>query len=421
MTLMNSKEKVLNALNHIEGEVPFDLGTTGTTGIHCTIVEGLRDYYGLEKHPVTILEPYQMLGLVEDDLKEVMGVDTDFVWNDGTMFGFKNRGAKEWKTPWGQVVLVQEDFNTTTSPEGEVLIYAEGDMSYPPCAKMPEGGYFFDSIPRGHSFDENNPQIVDNLEEFGDISDETLGYLKNALEKKENSGRALIANVGGTAIGDIALVPAPMLKNPKGLRDISEWYMATLLHQDYLHQIFEKETEIALRNLEKAYKVLGDKVMVNYVCGTDFGTQNAPFLSNDVFKSLYAPYYKKINNWIHENTSWKTFKHCCGSIKPLIPELIDAGFDILNPVQWTANNMEAKELKAEFGKDITFWGGGVNTQKTLPFGTPAEVRAEALNALEVFSKGGGYVFNTIHNIQALTPVENVVAFAEAVKEFNGRK
>ena len=140
------------------------------------------------------------------------------------------------------------------------------------------------------------------------------------------------------------------------------------------------------------------------MCGTDFGTQNGPFCSNEVFRELYMPYYKKINEWIHSHTNWKTFKHSCGSIMPIIPDIIESGFDILNPVQWTAENMDPVQLKKEYGKDLVFWGGGVNTQKTFPF--------------DIFSKDGGFVFNTIHNIQALTPVENLVALIEAVKEFN---
>lgn len=415
---MTSKQKIINALNHIEGAVPFDLGSTSVTGIHCSIVETLRDFYGLEKRPVRILEPYQMLGEVDDDLKEAMGIDTDYVWNEYTLFGFKSSGEKEWQTPWGQIVIVPDGFVTERTSSGEVLIFAEGDTKYPPAAKMPVGGYFFDSIIRGHTFDENNQNVNDNLTEYGLIKDETIAHFEREVSKKEKSGRALIANIGGTAIGDIALVPAPMLKDPKGLRDISEWYMATLLHEDYLHQIFEAQTEIAIKNLEKVHNTIGDRVLVNYICGTDFGTQNAPFCSEEVFLRLYAPYYKRINGWIHTHTGWKTFKHSCGSIKPLIPHLIDAGFDILNPVQWTANNMEARALKAEYGEYVTFWGGGINTQRTLPFGTSKEVFTEALDALNIFSKGGGYVFNAIHNIQALTPVENVAALAEALKEFN---
>ncbi len=416
---MNKKERVTAALNHKPGPVPFDIGSTSITGIHISVVEQLREYYGLEKRPVRLAEPLQLLGYLDDDLKQAMGIDTVDVWNPNTIFGFKDLGEKEWKTPWGQTILVPENFVTTVDDRGNTLLYTDGDTSYPPSGKLPPSGYFFDVIVRGNDFDEDNPHVEDNLEEFGDISEEDLELLKTRAQKAADSPYAPVAAFGGTAIGDIAMVPGSMLKNPKGLRDISEWYMATIANQDYLHEIFSAQVDIALRNLEKIYGAVGDSIQAAVICGTDFGTQNAPFCSNEVFRELYMPYYKKINNWIHTHTKWKTFKHSCGSIMPLIPELIECGFDILNPLQWTAQNMDPRELKKEFGKDLVFWGGGVDTQKTFPFGTPEEVRKQVLEMCELFSEDGGFVFNTIHNIQALVPVENVVALIDAVKEFNG--
>lgn len=415
---MNGKQKLEQALAHKSGPVPFDLGATAVTGVHCSVVEALREYYGLEKHPVTISDPYQMLGLVEDDLKEAMGVDTDCIASDTTMFGTAFGNDKEWKTPWGQTVLVAKDFVTATTPSGDTLVYPGGDESCEPCARMPKSGYFFDTIIRGNSYDEDDPHVEENLEEFAVYGKGVQDNMRRQVAEKKNSGRGLAVQVSCCAIGDIAMVPAPMLKHPKGLRDISEWYMAIVANPEYLHQIFEKQTEIALENLRIAWEILGDAVSVAFLCGTDFGTQNGPFCSRETFRELYMPYYRRMNDWVHQNTNWKTFKHSCGAIRPLLGDIIESGFDIINPVQWSAKDMEAKALKRDFGKDITFWGGGINTQKTLPFGTPEQVRKEALECLEVFSQDGGYVFNTIHNIQAKTPVENVVALVEAVREFN---
>jgi uroporphyrinogen-III decarboxylase len=155
------------------------------------------------------------------------------------------------------------------------------------------------------------------------------------------------------------------------------------------------------------------------VCGTDFGTQRSQFCSGATFDALYAPYYRQINDWIHRHTPWKTFKHSCGAIRPLIDRFIDVGFDIINPVQCSATGMDPARLKADFGDRLVFWGGGVDTQHTLPFGTPAEVRAQVTDRLRTFSPGGGFVFNTIHNIQARTPVANIVAMVDAVRDFNG--
>ena len=128
------------------------------------------------------------------------------------------------------------------------------------------------------------------------------------------------------------------------------------------------------------------------------------------------PFHKRINDWIHANTPWKVFIHSCGGIRPLIPDIIDAGFDILNPVQCSAEGMEAEQLKADFGDRITFWGGGIDTQQTLPFGTAEEVYNEVSNRIRIFNEGGGFVFNSIHNVQAGTPVENFLAMINAIRD-----
>lgn len=417
---MNTKDRIQNAIAHKEGKIPVDLGAFPTTGIHISTMEKLRDYYGLEKRIPKVFEPYQMLGEVEDDLREAIGVATKPLWGRGTMYGFENSGWKEWAAPWGQTVLVADKF-VTTENANEIQIYAEGDTGYPPAAVMPKTSFFFDSTVRQKPIDEDNLNPEDNLEEFGYLSDEDVAYFQGKKRELEGSGYYITGNLGGTAFGDIALVPGPMLKDPKGIRDVAEWYMATAIHQDYIHQVFEKQAEIALVNLEKIHETTGDLIDVVYICGNDFGTQNAPFCSAETFRSLYAPYYKMINGWIHKNTKWKTFKHSCGAIEPLIRDLIDVGFDILNPVQWTASGMEAKHLKREYGKDVVFWGGGVDTQHTLPFGTPEEVRKQVLDVCSIFADGGGFVFNPIHNIMAMTPVENLVAMYDAVKEFNGER
>lgn len=416
---MTGREKLEMALSHRTGPVPFDLGATSVTGIHCSVVEGLRNYYGLDRHPVPVSDPYQMLGVLEDDLLDAMGIDTGCIYGDTTMFGFPLGADKEWMTPWGQTVLVSKDFQTTVSAEGDIFIYPCGDLSSPPCARMPASGYFFDTIIRGHDYQEDHPNVQDNLEEFQVLQPTALQHMRDQLCRWVGQQRGLAVQVSGCAIGDIAMVPAPMLRHPKGLRDIAEWYMATVANPGYLHQIFEAQVEIALQNLKLTWEALGDAVSVAFLCGTDFGTQNAPFCSGEMFRELYYPYYRRMNDWVHQNTTWKTMKHSCGSIRPLIGDLIEAGFDIFNPVQWSAQDMDPADLKRTFGKDVTFWGGGVNTQKTLPFGTPEQVRAEALRCLETFSQNGGYVFSSIHNIQAKTPVENVVALVNAVHEFNG--
>jgi hypothetical protein len=221
---------------------------------------------------------------------------------------------------------------------------------------MPEGGYFFDAIERVPATDmDANLNIEDNMEEFTLMTDADMPYWKEALFKASNNGRAVIANIGGTGFGDIALVPGINLKNPKGIRSISDWYMSTVMREDFILEIFDRQSDIALQNLEKVNRIAGDCIDILFVCGTDLGTQDSQFCSAETLSSLYGHAYRKINNWVHKNTSWKTFKHCCGAIVPLLETFIDCGFDIINPVQINASGMDPKYLKKNYGDRISFW------------------------------------------------------------------
>jgi hypothetical protein len=386
--------------------------------MHVSAVAALRDYYGLEKRPVKVHEPYQMLGLVEDDLAEAMGLDVTGVFPRKTMFGFPNTRWREWDFR-GLPVLVSEEFQVDLEPDGAFLIYPEGDRSVKPSGRMPVGSAFFDTIIRQPPVDEENLRVEENLEEFGPISEEDLDHFTAGVEEANKTGRAVLATFGGTAFGDIALVPGPFMKDPKGIRDVAEWYVSTASRRAYVHKIFEYQCEQGIRNLERIHARIGNSVDAVFLCGTDFGTQSSSFCSVKTFRDLWFPYYEAVNGWVHRNTTWKTFKHSCGSVERFFESLIESGFDIINPVQCSAAGMEPRKLKEKYGDRLVFWGGGVDTQKTLPFGTPAQVRAEVLERLEIFAPGGGFVFNAIHNVQSATPVENIVAMLDAVKEFNG--
>lgn len=416
---MTGKEKLKLAVNHEEGPLLFDIGGMPTTGMHCIVMEELRDFYGLEKRPIKILEPVQMLGVVEEDLKECLGVQTTPLWSSGCMFGFRVEDKwKEWRTPWGQDVLVPEEFEVTVTEKGDTLIYACGDRSSEPAGCMPKTGKFFDNIDRAPEYDEDTYDVRDNFEEFQPVSERDLAWLKKQKETIGETGDVVMGNLGGTAFGDPALVPGPMLRAPKGIRRLTDWYMATVSDQDILHEIFSYEAEVGLKNLEKMYGVLGDFLDVTYICGTDFGSQRAPFYSQATFNDVYAPYYKKVDDWIHTHTKWATFKHTCGSIEPFIGGMADAGLDCINPVQWTANHMDRNLLKEKYGGRVVFWGGGIDTQHMLPEGTPEQVYEQALECCRIFGRGGGYVFNTIHNIVPGVSAANVDALARAVRTYN---
>ncbi len=416
---MTPKERVRASIEHRQpDQLPVDFGGSFITGIHCSVVENLRKHYGLEPHPVKIPEPYQMLGLVEDDLIEAMGIDTTPIFPNRTLFGFVNENWKPWRTPWGQDVLVSEHFEVDENADG-VYVYPQADRSVPPSGHMPSTGYFFDSIIRQQPIDEDNLNLEDNLEEFGAMKPEEEAYWREQAALFRGSNQAVMTHLNGTSLGDIALVPAPFMRAPKGVRDIAQWYMTLSTDPDFVMELFDRQVEIAIKNLTRLHEIAGDVIDVVVVCGTDFGTQESTFCSRSTFDEVWVPRYRAINDWIQTNTAWKTFKHSCGAIESLMPDMIAAGFDIINPVQCSAKGMEAKVLKERYGDQITFWGGGVNTQKTLPFGTPEEVRSEVLERCETFAPGGGFVFNTIHNVQACTPTANIVAMMDAVRSFNG--
>lgn len=419
---MNSREQFIKTVNHRQPDrIVFDLGATAVTGIHVKAISGLRRHFGLQRKPIRVIEPFQMLGEVGWELIDAIGIDVIGAWGRNNMFGFNNHAPyKEWKTPWGQRVLVPSKFNTTVDENGDILMYPEGDTSVPPCARMPKTGYFFDAIIRQEPIVEEELNVEDNLEEFGLISERDLEHWRVEVDKAYFSGKAVIAAFGGTALGDIALVPGMNLKKPKGIRDVAEWYMSTVTRPDYIKKIFDRQCEIAIENLKRIFAVVGNKVNAVFMCGTDFGTQDSTFCSPEQFDEMWLPYYKKMNDWIHENTQWKTFKHSCGSVETFLDGFIRAGFDIINPVQINAAGMDPAKLKQKYGRDLVFWGGGVDTQKVLPFGKPEEVREQVLRNCEIFNKGGGFVFNTVHNIQANVPVENIVAMLEAIQEFNGK-
>ena len=419
--MITSRERLERVLlRKTADRIPVDMGATSVTGVHVRVVEQLRRATGLPYQPVKVIEPYQMLGEVDEQLCDALGIDVVGLWARKTMFGFENQSWREFRTFWGQVVLVPDGFQTTLDQNGDLLIYPEGDRTATPSGRMPKAGFFFDTIVRQEPLDEAHLDPQDNLEEFAPYSQEDLAHWSRAVARyRQTSSRGLIGSIGGTALGDIAMVPGPWMKRPRGVRDIAEWYMTLVARPDYVHAIFEKQTEMALANLEAAHRVIGDALQAVFLCGTDFGTQDSQFCSVDTFQELFLPYYRRMNDWIHRHTSWKVFKHSCGAVEPLIESFIEAGFDILNPVQVNAAGMDPRHLKERFGSRLVFWGGGVDTQKVLPFGTPEEVEAHVVRQCEVLGRDGGFVFNTVHNIQANVPVENVMAMVRGIRRANG--
>ena len=417
---MTSRERVLAILNHREADrVPLDLGAAVVSGMQASAVYRLRQALKLDPPgtPVKVIEPSQMLGEIQPDLLDAIGADVMSARISSTKWGFRCQDWKPWTTFDGTPVLVPGEFNTEPDETGAILQWPRNDRTCEPSGKMPKGGFYFDCLVRRKEVDEDALNPADNCEEYGLVSDRDLDELKAQVAAAKTAGKACVVSIPGTSFGDVSGVPGPGLRDPKGVRDVEEWYMITSTHPEYVQAVFERQCEIGLENLKRIHDAVGDEPVAAYVSGTDFGAQKGPLIAPRKYRALYAPYQKRLNDWIHENTTWKTFIHSCGSVMAFMPDMIAAGWDIFNPVQTSAENMDPAELKRRFGAQATFWGGGVDTQHTLPLTTPDAIREEVRRNLEIFKPGGGYVFNPIHNVQQGVPTENLLAMYEAVREF----
>jgi hypothetical protein len=416
---MTSRERLHATLNHREPDrLCVDFGAGFQTGMGVGAVHRLRQtLLGQSAQRVKVTESYQMLGEIDGEMRAALGLDVVGIHGPSSMFGFRNDGWKPFDLFDGTPVLVPGGFNVTPAPDGGWLIFPEGDTTVPPSAWMPKGTYFFDSLDRQEPLDEDKLDPADNCVEFGAITDEEVEHFaRQARQHHEHSDAGIYVTLPGTAFGDIALVPAPWMKHPKGVRGVEDWYVTLANNRGYVMKVFERQLEFAVQNIDRLAAALGDRVQVAFVSGTDFGTQSGQFCSVATYREMYKPFHRVVNERIHRQTTWKTFIHTCGAVAPFIPEFIDAGFDVLNPVQCSATGMDPRALKREFGRQIVFWGGGVDTQKTLPFGTPEEVYREVRERIDIFSPGGGFVFNSIHNVQSNVPLANLLAMFQAVDD-----
>jgi hypothetical protein len=265
---MTSRERLAATLNHQSpDQLCVDFGAGFQTGMGVGAVHRLRQtLLGQPDFRVKVIESYQMLGEIDEELRQTLGLDVVGVHGPGTMFGFKNEGWKPFTMFDGTPVLVPEKFNVTPADDGGWLMYPEGDTSVPPSAWMPKGSYFFDSLNRQQPLDESKLDPADNCEEMGVIGEEEVRHFaKTARYWHETTSAGIYLTLPGTAFGDIALVPAPWMKNPKGIRGVAEWYMATVAHRDYVLKVFECQCASALKNIELLAAAVGDRAQVVFV------------------------------------------------------------------------------------------------------------------------------------------------------------
>lgn len=402
---MTSRERVLAALNHEEPDrVPLDMGGSFVTSIAATSLHHLRRRLGLEDRPVKVYDAYQMLGEVEMDLVEGMELDCLPVNPSALTMGLRAENWQPWTLMDGTEVLMPGGFSVDVGPEGDWLFPAGG----PHGCRMPKDGFYFDTIGYADWHMDWEPPPLETIRRNAPsrrIRDDDLALLQErARTLRAQTDKALL----------LGAWPHCGLQYVGSLTDF--W---TLLAADpgYVKELFALSTETAVDNLARLWEALGDAVDIIAVSGLDFGTQRAEWFAPEVFREVYLPSLARQFGWVREHTTWKVFEHSCGSIARIIGDLADAGLDILNPVQTSAAGMDPRGLKEAHGDRLTFWGGGVETQSTLPFGTPEQVRAEVAERIRIFAPGGGFVFNPVHNIQPNTPPENIVAAYEAALEF----
>lgn len=417
---MNSRERVRKALNHeVTDRVPIDLGSTVVSSIHAAAYIKLREKLGLEKKLVHVSDPLLMTTDVDMDVLNALEIDVISLPGLYNTIGVKNQNYKEWTLPQGITVGVPGDFNVTQDEDGSILAFAQGDMNYPPSAKMPTGAMYFDGIVRQENLEEKLEwnAIKDYEGQFDLLTDEELLYLeKTADDYYKNTEFSLVGSYGNGGLGDAFHIPAPWMKEVKGIRDVAQWFMALYLNPSYLSEQFAMQTEISLKNLKSYYQAVGDKIDVLFLSGADYAHQTGSLIGTEMYRELFMPHYKKLNEWIHQNTSWKTFMHCCGSVVELLPSFIESGFDIINPVQVSATGMDPAVLKERFGEDIVFWGGGCDPQYTMTRKTPDEVYLETKRNAEIFSVNGGFIGGNVHNVQYDVTPENLIAELNALKD-----
>ncbi|MCJ7752397.1 MAG: methyltransferase, partial [Armatimonadetes bacterium] len=301
--------------------------------------------------------------------------------------------------------LMPGDFHPEPDGEGGYYIRWAGRPNGALAGHIPRDGYYFDSVGSTRaSADQVMPPVEEYRRGLLPIADEELEILRaRAKALRETTDHAVMGAFLEGGMGSVGT--------------LADWMMILATEQEYARDILNTYTEHALGNLKSYLQAVGEYLDIIEISGSDYGTQQGPTFSPATFADLYAPCYQRLNDYVHEHTNLKTWYHCCGSIYRLLPTFIDMGVDIINPVQCSAADMEPARLKREFGGKIVFWGGGVNTQHTLPFGTPEKVAEEVKERLRIFAPGGGFVFGTIHNIQQGVPAENLVAMFDAALEW----
>lgn len=407
---MISRERILATIAHREPDkVPIDLGASTVTGISAMAYNKLRQKLGVET-PARVFDVVQQLAMVDERISDIFRVDAvdlnrlfteEMDWYPFTLADGSTGEFPGW-------------FRPEKDPDGSFFVK---DTAGRIMSRMAATGNCFDQVlfPWEDGYPESFENIGDAFKSINWIAHSHTKYVNipddvlrsRTRELRASTERAIVMSGG-----------AKLLELGFFLRRMDNLLMDLLADQENLSRLLDKLTEIHLAGLEKKIRAVGDLVDVIRF-GDDLGMTTGPFMDLDTFRTLFKPRYKILCDYVKQHSNMKIFFHSCGSVRQYIPDLIEAGFDILNPVQTNSYGMDPLELKQEFGREITFWGGGVDNNTVLPRATPEEVRKDVLERCEIFSRGGGFVFAPIHNILPEVPPGNIIAAYRAVNEFNG--
>jgi uroporphyrinogen decarboxylase len=412
---MTSRERVLAAIAHSEPDrVPIDMGATPSSGISAIAYGRLTKHLGLNGEQTRVYDVVQQLAQVEDPVLDRFRIDAVDLgrtfntrpddWRQVTLFD----GSNAFYPKWFQPQPTPEGGWRALDAEGTELAIQLKNMNFYDQTCFP----WLDDYPDGLAGLDNAMSkvhwaaLVHSPWDHAAEADFWQQLRANAIALRAQSDRAIMVVVG-----------CNLFEWGTFLRRMDNFLMDLVAEPEQVERLLDGLMERHLKTLEKVCAAVGD---VADICrfGDDLGTDTGPFMAPATYRSLFKARHAELCAYTHKHSGMKTFLHSCGSIHALLPDLIEAGFDVINPVQTACRDMEAVRLKQDFGKDITFWGGGADTRATLNHGTPAQVREDVLGRLKIFAPGGGFVFNTIHNILPDVPPQNIVAMFDAIEEFN---
>jgi len=396
---LNSRQRVLAAVEHRQPDrVPIDFGATRQSGIMASAYHQLKQRLGIDTETF-VYDIYQMLAEVEEQVRMRMHSDAVAIFFKRVAFGVPNQGRKRWKLNDGTPVLVSGAFDPEIDEEGNCYIL---DSRGNRIARMPAGGYYFDKLEKGQGAAHVDPDTW----EIPPLPEDELRFI-------EQQARFWREETDYAVIGEVKQVE---LFYGFGEGGFGDWMVTLMTEENYVRELYEKALEGMIHNFDLYYQAVGDRMDIVKFCD-DFGMQTGEFAHPDLYRSLVLPYYRRyIEHIKSRNSRLKIFQHCCGSIFNVLGDMIDIGVEIINPVQTSAENMDPKKLKDTYGDRVCFWGGGVENQRILPFGTPEEVAAQVAERVKIFKPGGGFVFAAIHNIQQKTPPENILAAFDTAYE-----